>query len=95
MSSVTPIRSGEPPPKPPEPKKSRMRKSRCQGKFMLDDPPDGPGTLRLIQALCGVCKAVELLAPQHRDDDIDLPLQLGTAAQILSDMLQNRITVLP
>jgi hypothetical protein len=94
MSNVTSIHSGEPP-KAPEPKKSRARKPRYQGKFMLDDPPNGPGALRLIQALCGVCKEVELLAPEHRDDDIDLPLQLGTAAQILSDMLQDRITVLP
>ena len=94
MSNVTPIRSGEPRP-PPECRKPRTRKSRHEGKFLLDDPPDGPGTLRLIQALCGVCKAIELLAPEHRDDDIDLPLQLGTAAQILSDMLQDRITVQP
>ena len=87
MSNVTPIR-----PETSRPKKPRARKSRDEGKFMLDDPPDGPGTLRLIQALHGVCRAMELLAPQHRDDNIDLPLELGTAAAILSDMLQNRVT---
>ena len=83
MSNVTPIR--------PEPKRPRQRKRTPVDKFMLDDPPDGPSTLRLIQALRGVCQATERLAPQHRDEDFDLALQLGTAAEILSAMLEDRI----
>jgi hypothetical protein len=85
MSTVTPIR----------PQASGLKKSRPRrGKFMLEDPREGPGTLRLLQALRGVCQATELLAPEHRDDNFDLALQLGTAAEILSGMLEDRITVL-
>jgi hypothetical protein len=51
--NVTPIR-----PKPPqalEPKKPRMRRARPRDGCLLADPPEGPSTLRVIQALHGVC----------------------------------------
>jgi len=44
--------------------------------------------MRLIQALHGVCQATEELA-ENRNVDL---LELGTAAEILSTLLQDRIT---
>ena len=48
-------------------------------RLTLLGPPDGPSSLRVMQARRGVCIASERLVLQNRDDDIDLPLQLGAA----------------
>ena len=56
-------------------------------RFHLQEPDDGPENMRLIQALHGVCSAIEQLA----ETGPDAALELGTAAEILSGMLQDRI----
>lgn len=88
MSNVTPIRSGGNPP-PMGPKKSPGRRPRSRDRFMLDDPPDGPSCMRVIQALHGVCQAAEKLAGAG---DADLNIDLATAAEILSIILKERIS---
>jgi hypothetical protein len=55
--------------------------------FHLDEPDNQPSTLRVIQALRGVCSAIEQLA----ESDNSMSLELGTAADILSEMLQDRV----
>jgi hypothetical protein len=55
--------------------------------FHLDEPDGQPSTLRVIQALRGVCSAIEQLA----ESDNSMLLELGTAADILSGMLQDRV----
>jgi hypothetical protein len=85
--NVTPIRSGAEPPSS-EPTKPRRLRSCPRDRFMLDEPPDGPSTMRVIQALHGVCNAAEQLA-ESRDPGV--ALELGTAAEILSTILQDRI----
>lgn len=61
-------------------------------RFHLSEPGEDPGSLepdnlRVIQALHGVCYAIEELA-EHGSE---IAIQLGTAAEILSLMLQERI----
>lgn len=75
--NVTPIGGGN----------SRKERGECS-RFHLAQPDDGPDNMRLIQALRGVCGAIEALA----QDDIGMSLELGTAASILSDMLRDRIS---
>jgi hypothetical protein len=81
VSNVTPIdgsaSDGEPP----------ATEHQCH-RFHLAEPDDAPENLRLIQALHGVCYAIERLSG---DGDTYVPLELGTAAEILSAMLQERI----
>ncbi len=55
--------------------------------FHLDEPDDQPSTLRVIQALRGVCSTIEQLA----ESDNSMSLELGTAADILSEMIQGRV----
>ena len=59
--------------------------------FHLEELDDAPSTLRLIQALRGVCSAIEQLA----NSDDSMSLELGTAAAILSQMLQERVVTHP
>lgn len=84
---VTPIRGsaadGPPRQKPPKPPEGAKKCHRSH----LGEPDDGPNNLRLIQALHGVSYAMERLA----EEDAEIGLQLGTAAEILSLMLQERI----
>jgi hypothetical protein len=81
MSNVTPIGgaagAGEP-----------AAKARPCRRFHLAEPDAGPGNIRLIQALHGVCGAMEQLA---EDSDRDVSIGLGTAAEILSAMLKGRV----
>ena len=44
--------------------------------------------MRLIQALHGICQAIEETAESQNVDS----LELGTAAEILATLLQDRIT---
>ena len=55
--------------------------------FHLDEPDNEPSTLRVIQALRGVCSAIEQLA----ESDNSMSLELGTAADVLSEMIQGRV----
>jgi hypothetical protein len=56
----------------------------------LSDGRSGePGTLRVVQALDGVCKALEITA---EEDQVDR-LSLATAAAILAEMLSDRLYV--
>jgi len=84
--NVTPICGGEPPTQPPARRRPGERR-KCP-RFHLAEPDDAPGNMRLIQALHGVCYAIEQLAEHGPDAAIGL----GTAAEILSEMLQDRIT---
>jgi len=81
--NVTPIGGNGNGGKPP-------KKSKCL-RFHLAEPDDQPGNLRLIQALHGVCSAIERLA----ETGPDAALELGTAAEILSGMLQDRLNEVP
>jgi hypothetical protein len=56
-------------------------------RFHLEQPDDQPSNLRLIQAIRGVCWAIE----QTAESSDNMSLELGTAADILSEMLQGRI----
>ena len=87
MSNITPIRSGESL-KAPQPKRPRVRHSQPRDRFPLIEPPEGPSGMRLIQALHGVCQAIEETAESQNVDS----LELGTAAEILATLLQDRIT---
>ncbi len=80
--NVTPIR-------PHESTKARPRRARPKPGLVLEDPPDGPCSMRVIQALHGVCQAAEQAADSR---DQDLQLDLATAAEILSLMLKERIS---
>jgi len=62
-------------------------KARKCSRFHLAEPDAQPDNMRLIQALHGVCSAIEQLA----ETGPDAALELGAAAEILSDMLQNRL----
>lgn len=90
MSNVIPI-SGNGGAMPPSDQPPKQRKSQTNSRhapaFRLTDPPDGPSTLRLLQALHGVCAAVEATAELDRTD---IALDLGTAAAVLSDMVLER-----
>jgi hypothetical protein len=84
MSNVTPITP---------PKRKRSEPKPKPKVFVLRDAsgenPAEPSTLHLIQALTGVCAASEELAvAQWRNVD---PVDLTTAARILSQMLQDRM----
>ena len=85
--NVTPIR----PPGGGTPKTPSSERSRKSKRFLkLEERDDEPGSMRLIQALHGVCYAAERLA---ENSDLTVALELGTAAEILSDMLTNRVSV--
>jgi hypothetical protein len=84
MSNVTPIK----PPGPPQPPRRRARR---RGIRFEDAPEDGPSTLRLVQALHGVCTAMEALHIEGPPPTVEA-LDLATAAAILSEELQRRIT---
>ena len=84
--NVAPIRGGSPTEPPGCLKPPRARK-KCS-RFHLAQSEDGPGNTRMIQALRGVCYVVERLAEQN---DQNVSLELGTAAAILSEMLQDRL----
>jgi hypothetical protein len=88
MNDMAPIRSGQNPALS-ETKESRPPTSRRQDRFALDDPPEGPSCMRLIQALHGVCRAAKDLAGSG---DSDLETDLATAAEILSSMLKDRLS---
>jgi hypothetical protein len=77
-------------PFPTAPKESRgqRRGRRKPPGLRLEDPPGGPSSLRLIQALRGVCEATERFL---EDGDLDPSLELSTAAAVLSLILQERI----
>lgn len=76
--NVTPIRASAP----------KQRTPRKYSKFHLAQPDGEPDNMRLIQALHGVCYAIENLS---EGSAVDVPLELGTAAEILSEMLQDRL----
>lgn len=76
--NVTPIGGGD----------RKLPKARKCSRFYLAAPDDQPDNMRLIQALHGICHAIEQLATES---DIDAAVELGTAAEILSGMLQDRL----
>lgn len=81
--NVTPIRA-----KPGRSKAPPRDPRAPKGFYLLTDPPDGPSTLHLIQALIGICAACEATA---EDASVD-QLQLATAGRILSTMLEERMS---
>lgn len=90
MSNTIPISgngSAAPPAERPPNRRKSPTNSRGAPTYRLADPPEGPSTLRLIQALHGVCVAAEATAELDR---VDIALDLGTAAAILSDMVLER-----
>ena len=80
MNNVTPINSNDG-------SRTKASRGRCR-RFHLGEPDEQPDNLRVIQALHGVCYAIEQLAEEHGPE---VAIQLGTAAEILSVMLQERI----
>lgn len=82
--NVTPIRP-KAGPQPGGPRKPR--RPRLPAGITLRDPPEGPSSLHVFQALHGVCQACESTASDERVD----ALALATAARILADMLEERM----
>ena len=85
MSKVTPIRPGV------ENARNRRRRPSKRGSLTFNGPSEGdPSSLRVWQALLGVCHASEETA--EGPDASDQMLRLGTAASILAEILDQRMT---
>ncbi len=87
--TVTPIRpqSGLKPPQRP-PSKPRGARRRPPGVRLADsDEHDGFSTLDVINALHGVCQALDVAF-----DNADIsPQELATAARVLASIVQSRV----
>ncbi len=56
---------------PSEGTKARVRRKRAVSGLVLETPADGPSSIRVIQALHGVCQAAERAAEVVRPGSAD------------------------
>ena len=77
----------------PQPSVKRVRRS-PERYTRMREPEDGPDSVRLIGAVCGVCEAIEemLVAAGHSDLEMhNRTVRLAAAAAILSGQLLSRV----
>lgn len=79
----------------PAPKGERARapKKPSDRFTRLREPEDGPESVRLIGAVCGVCEAIEHLLVAAGDSEglHNLTVRMAMAASILAEQLHSRI----
>ena len=91
MSNVTPISSGNGgSPSGTPPKKSRPARKPKAGVLLFESGEfEGFSTQDVVNALHGVCEALEHLAVDYPEPEV--VAELSIAAKILSSMIQHRV----